>query len=1003
MCARNRLTVTPAVLGMLSVLLVFSAATHGADPARRVKSTWPPSGTSLRAPITRDTWFGTLGDEKYGNNGGASRLKLKGQQEYSILDIDSDALKGKLVTGAMLHFHCATPDAPMKRMTVSSLASQWVEGTGSGYQAQPGSSCFAQAELGKRDWTYSDPDSFRKELKGVPKSISRRMQRGSTFMDAAFGRGHTIWKFAEATPPDANGFQSVAVSPDVVAARVAGLSYGFALCDDVGSVWSYRNGKFEYHHFPNRFMHSHEQSNAKPYLEIWTDGTDNQPPGRITDLTVETDQFPAGQVLVKWKTPPDTGGGKTLGFNVTYSVADAKPAAMPRYLIPMAGPVGQEVRMHIQDLPLQAGESVKLTIAAVDSAGNVGPAVSKTITVSANPPVLKIARTELRPFEPSGKLPKVGTLKVAIVDLLDKISPTTGKMIPNRPPGYKGGNHLWSAANKLIRLHSARNEAVCFQVNLQGAARKTAIDLAFGDRLLKTKLYRFDYVQTKSGVLPDVLVEQTGSFAVPFKGDPQAAAAKNVSLLCEVYVPHDASAGPKQGTLTIVAGGQSLKIDVDLTVWDFTLPDKLSFVPEMNAYGTAGPTGRGLEYYRLAHEHRLCLNRLYYGWSGKANGPEWTGKSFKWSPWAKQFAPLFTGRAFKDLPRAGEPVDVFYLPFNENWPVNVFKHYRKSYWADEAFTKQYPDELKTAFAKFAKYCDRQKWHDTVFEFYLNNKVYYKEKPNVGWSGSSALWIFDEPVSIQDFWALRWYGILFHQAVGPVKGDAKMFYRADVSRSDFGRNCFWGIMDLECFGGSNEHKVRMKNNEQVLSSRNYFTEYGSANDPADPNTQPVVWSLTAWSRGAVGVLPWQTIATPSAWNKATNTDLFYANDDGVFASVRVKAFRRGQQDVEYLTLLGDTYGAPHYAVAAGMKQMVDLTGKVHKTSEADAGTIKFDKADPTALWAMRTSVGAMVSAKKPPYKRCVRPMPSPQIDLSNLPDIGYVLVAPEVPSAKPDMD
>jgi len=50
----------------------------------------------------------------------------------------------------------------------------------------------------------------------------------------------------------------------------------------------------------------------------------------------------------------------------------------------------------------------------------------------------------------------------------------------------------------------------------------------------------------------------------------------------------------------------------------------------MNAYGTAGPSGQGLEYYRVAHEHRTCLNRLYYNWSGGVQGgaaPTGTGRT----------------------------------------------------------------------------------------------------------------------------------------------------------------------------------------------------------------------------------------------------------------------------------------------------------------------------------------------------------------------------------------
>jgi len=795
--------------------------------------TWPPAGEPVKLEVTRDTWLSAVGEERVGSNGGAGQLKLKGQQEYCIFDVDAAALKGKLITGALWHFHSASPDAPILRVTVSTLACPWVEGTATGYQPQQGSSCFNQAELGKRDWTYP----------------------GSTFMDAAYGLGHTIWRFAESAAPDKNGWQSAAVAADVVAARVAGLSHGFAAYDDVGNTWSYKDDKFDFQYFPNRFIHSRESGQFAPYLEVWTSGTDDTPPQPVKAVTVETAGFPAGQALVTWATPPDAGGGKTLGFHVSYE-AGGKQTEMPRYLIPMAGRPGEQVRMHIQDLPFQPGERVKLTICPVDSAANVGPAFTKAIEVSANPPVFKIAPAGIEPFPPSEKLPEVGGLKVAVVDLLDKIT-ATGRMVPDRPAGYKGGNHIWSAQQRLIRLQAARNEHVCFQLNLEGQSQEVQVKLAFDEKAaLKAGVQRFDYVQTRLGPVPDVVVPLKGAFAVPFKDDPEAAGARNVSLLCEVYVPHEAKPGRQTGTLTITSAGESLEVKVELTVWDFTLPNRLSFVPEMNAYGTVTPTGAGLAYYRLAHEHRLCLNRLYYSWNGSAAlAPKWTGKGLDFAQWDGWFGPLLDGSAFADLPRKGEPVDVFYTHFNENWPIDVFENYSKNYWADEAFKPAYKEGLKTAFAAFAAHCNDKGWHDTVFELYLNNKVYYKAQPRVGWRGSAAPWIFDEPVGTQDFWALRWYGILWHQAVGPVKGKARMWYRCDISYSQFGRNLMWGVMDLVHFGGSDAQKVRQKHDEQVLWGPTYFCEYGSANDPADANLQPPLWCLKAWSRGAVGGRHW----------------------------------------------------------------------------------------------------------------------------------------------------
>ncbi len=946
-------------------------------PAGRARGAeWPPPGEPVRLPVTRDTWTSTVGDEAYGNNGGSGRLKLKGLQEHTLFDVDATALKGKLITGALWHVRSASAKAPLLRVTVSTLASPFVEGTASGYKRQEGSSCFAQAELGRRDWAYP----------------------GSTLMDVAWGRGRTIWRFAEASAPDAGGWQAVAVAPDVVAARVAGLSHGFAAYDDVGSVWSYTGGKFRYTYFPNRFLHSRQSRGSSPWLQVWVRGEDLTPPPAVSGIAATIGDLPAGEALLTWRTPEDTGGGHTLGFRVHYDVGDG-PKPVPRYLIPMAGKEGRTVRMHLQDLPLAAGQRIKLTVAAVDSAGNVGPGVTEEIVVSSTRPLEIAAGAE--PFPPSTDLPAVGGLKVAVLDLTDKVHPATGKMVPPRPQGYKGGNHLYSAAKRLVRLHAARNEAVCFQVNLAGRARDVSVKLAFPDAAgIETTLYRLDCVATGAGPLPDVCIPLDGAVSIPPADDPEAAGAKNLSLLAEAYVPHDCPPAAKAGKLTISAGGQTVELDVALTVWQAVLPNKLSFIPEMNCYGTADPEG-GIGYYRTAHEHRLCLNRLYYNWRGQpSRAPKWDGERMDFAAWDEDFAPLLDGSAFADLPRKGEPVDVFYLPFNENWPVDVYEHYRPSYWIGSAFGPEYSGELKRAFAAFAAHCEAKRWRETIFEFYLNNKVYYKRRD---WRRSSAPWIFDEPVGTQDFWALRQYGLWFLQAVRPVAKTTRLWFRNDISRTDYGRNILWGVMDLECMGGANAQKARMKREERILSRRVYHQEYGSANDPAAANIQPVVWCLTAWSRGADGVLPWQTIGSAENLRKGSKTGLFIPQGGTVRASVRVKAFRRGQQDVELLTMLACVYKQPRVAVAGGLTRRVDLRGKVHKTSEADAGTVRFDAADPVALWRVRTGAGAMLSAKAPPYRRRIHPMPTPEWDPDALPDIGYVVPAPRHPPSRPEMD
>ena len=150
---------------------------------------------------------------------------------------------------------------------------------------------------------------------------------------------------------------------------------------------------------------------------------------------------------------------------------------------------------------------------------------------------------------------------------------------------------------------------------------------------------------------------------------------KSGSLHVEIYVPHKIKAGDYKGRLTLDAGEQSLSLAVSLRVWDFTLPDYLSFLPEMNCYGLPA---NERSYYRLAHRHRTVLNRVPYSHSGSVHdgcAPRWDGEELSWSAWDRRFGPYFDGSAFADLPRHGVPLDIFYLPLFENWPTPMQGNY----------------------------------------------------------------------------------------------------------------------------------------------------------------------------------------------------------------------------------------------------------------------------------------------------------------------------------------
>jgi hypothetical protein len=940
---------------LFALPLAVAGAALAADPSVK-----PPEGKPVRLAVTRDTWFSNVGDEARCNLGGAPRLKLKSYQEMSVIDVDPAPLKGCVVNAATLHVR-STGAPHLARVTVSGIGADWVEGTAETYRPQEGSSCHLARQYPNVPWSYP----------------------GSDLCAVVLGQGGTNWRMADASPPDEGGWQRVAVDPVVVAARSAGLSHGFFLFDDTGSEWSRHGETFTQRILPNRFIYSREQKpDAAPYLVVYLGERDTEPPGPPTELRGDPAGLPAGEAWLSWVTPADAGPAGTLGFFVSVDGKD-----LPRYLIPLAGRPGDRVRLHLRDLGLAAGARVEVRVRAVDGAGNVGAPAVATVTVSDHvAPALP--GTPGTPFTKVAPLPKLGGADVAVLDELDKVRPVTDTLVPEQPADYLGANHLWSSADRAVRLYAARNEHIGFQVYFRGRVAGVRPELTFADLpAVQAAFGRYALVGGPKGPLPDPVVPLTGTFAVPAPED-RVAGQKSGSLHAELYVPHDAPAGDHRGTLTLRSGDETLSLAVTLHVWDFTLPDFLSFLPEMNCYGLPAREG---DYYRLAHRHRTVLNSVPYSQSGDVYpgwAPTWDGRQLDWSAWDRRFGPYFDGSAFADLPRRGVPLECFYLPLHENWPSPMAGNYNSDYWADRAFPAKYRADLVSASRQFAEHFGQQGWHDTLFQFFLNGKNDFKTR---GWSHGSSPWLLDEPAHFQDFWALHWFGTAFHEGVRQANSRAKLVFRADISRPMWQRDSLDGLLDYNVVSGAMRpyHRMvldRKEDQGQIL------IEYGSTNAVSDSNVQPLGWCLDAWALGCDGVLPWQTLGGGESWQRADDLALFYPprGAGGPVPSIRLKAYRRGQQDVEYLTLLTQVLRQPRWAVAQRVREELHVAGTRAGTGAGgeDAGVIRYARLLPQDVWRLRVRVGSALSEAHPEPRRKLVELRTPPRDLARLAP-GYV--------------
>lgn len=644
---------------------------------------------------------------------------------------------------------------------------------------------------------------------------------------------------------------------------------------------------------------------------------------------------------------------------------------------------------------LTPGKTYYFAARAFDEAGNSGPVspLGAYRAYDAHFPELPAAAAQPA-SRSAAKRPAVW-----VVPELWKINPRTGEVLEaGAADNHRVSNPAWDAATSTVRLKGSRNEFVAFQVAVEGKDL-TGVEVKVAKTLFpKSKLppvfertgaiqlYREWFVPDDKqrseprGWYPDPLIPLAGTFDVPAKDN--AVPGQTVQpVFADVYIPHDAAPGKHAGQLLVTAGGVQHRIAIEVEVLPVTLPDKLNFLIDLNCYGgvSAGwnmqrgtPEYRTLEiaYHRLAHLNRGNLDILGYNHDGRiepdhAPGLAGTGADTRivdWSGWDALYGPIVGGSAFRDLPRAGVSVPIVYLPFFEGWPGD----YRRGYkWDDpthprtdaeyqtlltkhaitagpieEGFSQEYKDRGVTVAEQFAAHIRERGWLNTRYQVFFNDKHYFKQ-PRMGGRGIS-WWLMDEPNFRDDSRALSYLGNLYMRGMAKYP-DVPIVFRADISRVEWVRDLLTNQIDIDCTSERLLSKSRF-----MLDNRGHFGKeywhYSSTNHPRDTNVAMRVWAWKAWLAGADGIVPWNTVTGAEAWDRAEPLTVFYVGakfgSKEPYGSLRLKAFRRGQQDVEYLVLLSKRNGWSRDAVTHAVSGALDLSSEFKQTSEEDAGTISY---------------------------------------------------------------
>jgi hypothetical protein len=924
-----------------------------------------------RLRCTADTNLSSYPSEMDFNYGQSSRLRLKGIQMMALFNFDLAPVKEWRVEKAVLHLRYAGADRKLKTLGFSTVAAPWEEGTGVA-EKKPGESCFTWSAYNRTRWAGPETD----------------------FTDVSFTAGHTLTAYAD-LKEEGDGWFSVEVDSKIVQAMIAGLSYGMAVSDEKGQTAA------------NNDIYSKEQNNSAPYLVVTGAPVKNPVPQPVRSIQVSIVKkhvdFNPGTVRVDFSAPADA-----LGFRVSYKTEDAPEADTPRSTIPFAEP-GKKQSVLLSGVPpgkkLSYVQVFSIGATGHEAEGFKGPGVSVPAVGRSGP----YGSVAVEPAVGASTPVAEGSMRVRAYSDTEKAHPISGNLLEDT--GSKGYaladfkhisliNPVWDG--KAIHLHAARNEFVGVNLLVEAGSELHKITVRLPEQFTRRggagaitplqSLYRNWYVNQGSDWFPEICVPLTGPFDIPAK-DNAVRGQKNQSIFMEILVPETAAPGDYEGAVTVSAEGvPQQRIPVTLRVYNMTLPNTLSFDVSMNAYGTVGqdfgmddrsPEYRGLEhkYHRMAHIHRTTLAILGYGHTGRTvtnYAPPLTrvGADMRvadWSAWDAQFGPYLDGSAFADLPRKGVPITHFYLPFHEAWPsgmdhyhyqptildypATITEHAMKAPPIEQAFDKPYEDAFVTVVRQFAQHFREKGWTKTQFQLYQNDKHYYKD-PKQGGKGTS-WWLLDEPNFRDDWLALAYFARLFRTGMKGYE-DVHMIHREDISRPQWQRNYLDGLVDLMVASGEIYNKQPLFRDMRDRLGVKYWN-YGTANDVNVTNLEAEAWAIRAWFAGADAIVPWQTVGGDVNYTQPDATALFLPGKrftiNGPLASLRLKALRRAQQDVEYLVLLAKAKGWDRDQVAVYLSDLLDLNLDFQKANSDDAGRYRFTNLHAEKFAAMRHVIAA----------------------------------------------
>ena len=897
---------------------------RSAPPAPAIPTMASGWQTARLAPLADTCIQANLGTSPDRNGGRLGELPVKGNESFFLARYDLSAVRGWTIRRASWHARVRSGQPHTLGFTL--VRAPWEEGSHTLSDPPSGGATFRWAHFNRAPWRGDRPP-FTHLLRGQP--------------------GYLFSVVRPVAPPSAdNPWIEVPVSPVLVQAMAAGLADSLAVSDEKGQL----AGAFA--------VASREMPDEAHFLEVEGAPLDFVPPSApaafVAHAHAALSRLKTAGMVLRWTAPGDDGGaGRAFGYDVRFAPAPStfeKATSAPPHLVPWPAPAGSAEQMALEGL--KPDTTYAFFLRALDEAGSAGPVtqvLARTAPALAMPAVENPAAYEDGSIEIAG-----GAVAFRVLAETDGLDPSSGTVLDG-PPDLAGvgrdESFLWERDSRTIHLQAAAGETVGFQVMLgrlkpdfpplsvQAAAFEASGGPAagLGFRFYEAGCTHYPTRRSPLAWHVDQLVPLEGRFD-PDKS-PVAGRMPDQAyfgLYAELPVPADTPPGLYRGGLLIADGkNPAANVLVLLRVLPVVLPSPPRFTVELQVppivarqhHGkelTSRPQALEIEnrYHALARAHRGVLAVRPYLTQGAA--APWlcpalasTGPAAQvWSAWDAQFGALLSGRLFATSSLPVFPLSHLWLPVFESWPTPLTAGLtgRDALAArpdglpvfagepaqlPEVLSPAYREAWSNALVRYAGHLRDRGWTATALHVWLVNL------PTNTYRGTPPPWSLGQPASRDDFLALELYARMLPPSAAPP-----LVFRVTVPDASALAGYGWNLFRLLSVSDRNTAAWDLLRRRAQASGATLWIQ----NEFMPLNETPLATAagvLRSFLKGADGWAIRETTAAGDDPAAGVAQALIHAGRlcgrDEPLASLRLKAVRRLQQDIDTLLLLQDRMG------------------------------------------------------------------------------------------------